>query len=117
MNFGAQKDAQARCRTGSLPSGHIRMRGKNGEMVLPTHRYCCPIIPSARLWIFARAFLSWYHFPISVCRSERNHPSKRRSPRISTAKEERKNNWKGEHALPRTALFLRLRDNGQVGNV
>jgi hypothetical protein len=40
-----------------------------GEMALPTHRYGRPIIPSARLWICARAFLSWYHFPINVRRS------------------------------------------------
>ena len=27
MNFGAQKDGLARCRTGSLPSERVRMRG------------------------------------------------------------------------------------------
>ena len=93
-------------------------------MVLPTHRYCRPIIPSARLWIWARALLRWYHFPIKVCRSEINHPSKWRYPnriiahqRKKERKEEKK--WKEEqkHALPRTALFLRLRDDGQVGDV
>jgi hypothetical protein len=40
-------------------------------MVLPTHRYRRPVIPSARLGIRAPAFLSWRHFPINVDSSEK----------------------------------------------
>jgi len=49
MNFGAQKDAQARCRTDSLPSGHIRMHRVRGE------RY--------RKWFYLRTVIVVPSFP------------------------------------------------------